>query len=820
MDLLDPIYASQVPGWPFIYVVGSFDTRITFYSQQVRGLSLAHSFLNTEGRTKRRFAVIGAGAAGLSVSAGLSLLNSEAQIDIFEREPHPLHLQRGCTRRNLHPHIYDWPHAISKDDQAGLPFLNWTAGTAGDVAAAVMQQFGTLQAHRDRRLNLKTLCDVTAIERAASGAYRVYHRPSSSAAEPTSSTYHAIFIAIGFGAERKLSGAPSRSYWSDAGVPGAPRYAADQVSVIVSGAGDGGLIDLCAAALEDFDHTALIDLVTKWPGIEGIEEELISIDREAEGFGEAFDFAEAYERNIGVTLRKDGLIEEVRLRLRQRVKIVFNTKGRLFLQQPTSALNRLLVYLLFSAASDDGRPIQHAPGTLSADLHLPGNYKIEDDSFPSDELYVRHGAAKLEAFAPFEAIRLAYQDHHKKWLASDFARQAPPTLDQTVASAIETALINGGIPVQRAVHDGALAMMPLKAGFKLDTGGNFSWYGDVQPMAMLKWWDSPQRTLHLECSPGPSAHPELAIAIARFIIHARQLQVAVDTSSWKDWLVVLTRKSAHAAAIEGPLTCPIVRSFPALNQMNAPTLAAELNAQMDTWVLDRVDSHLTIFLESGNEPDNWINWEINQDLRREMAERWTGWAAKLRADANLLSRLFRLAACTVEDDPGNTADRDVLVGRLRLPNIVRTVTLALAAAGAWPVSSPRGNAPGNFDRRSADGAEIATIHASGAELIEGRTLTTMASVHAWQTSFVLLSELTAPIRLENSAELSLFNVEDSAVRLDVALPPANVIVGPDAGFLAALRTGAGALTAYLAEAEINSIGQWVGLLDTGAPING
>ena len=194
---------------------------------------------------------------------------------------------------------------------------------------------------------------------------------------------------------------------------------------------------------------------------------------------------------------------------------------------------------------------------------------------------------------------------------------------------------------------------------------------------------------------------------------------------------------------------------------------------------------------------------------------WLKWAARLRGDPRLLSRVFRLAACTVEDDAGDTTDRQVLVGRLRLPNIARTITLALAAAGAWPVSTPRGASPGNFDRCSIDGAEIATIHASGADLINGRTLTTMASSHAWRTSIVLLSELNAPIRLEDSASLSLIDIGDSDLRMNVVPLSANVIVGADAELQLALRSGSQAVAAHLAAAEARIHQQWTGLLDKG-----
>ena len=146
MISFEPIDAATVPGWPYVYVVGSFDRRITFFSQQVRGFNLVHALAQNRVLGDRtRFAVVGAGAAGLASGSALSLLVPGAVVDVFEREQHPLHLQRDCDDRNLHPHIYEWPRAVARSLRAGLPFLDWTQGSASNVAADIMRQFGMLQ---------------------------------------------------------------------------------------------------------------------------------------------------------------------------------------------------------------------------------------------------------------------------------------------------------------------------------------------------------------------------------------------------------------------------------------------------------------------------------------------------------------------------------------------------------------------------------------------------------------------------------------------------------------------------------------------------
>jgi hypothetical protein len=149
MNDLEIIESAEVPDWPLVFVVGSFDSRTTFFSQQTRALNLA-SALAATGRLvgKWKFCVVGAGAAGLSLAAGLALLLPEAQIHIFEREENALYLQHGCHQRNLHPHIYEWPRAGATGRSADLPILDWTAGSADAVAHEVFQQFEFIRAVR------------------------------------------------------------------------------------------------------------------------------------------------------------------------------------------------------------------------------------------------------------------------------------------------------------------------------------------------------------------------------------------------------------------------------------------------------------------------------------------------------------------------------------------------------------------------------------------------------------------------------------------------------------------------------------------------
>jgi hypothetical protein len=67
----DVIDGSSVPGSPGLYVVGCYDSRITFYSQQVRALELAYALHEQQHlQPNARIAVIGGGASGGHLGRG------------------------------------------------------------------------------------------------------------------------------------------------------------------------------------------------------------------------------------------------------------------------------------------------------------------------------------------------------------------------------------------------------------------------------------------------------------------------------------------------------------------------------------------------------------------------------------------------------------------------------------------------------------------------------------------------------------------------------------------------------------------------------
>src|SRR5687768_1769300 len=121
----------QVTGKPHLYVAGCFENRITLYTQQVRALNLIYALNDEFKKSDAAVAVIGAGAGGLMAAAAAGVCGW--RVSVFEINPNPLDLIGPSRLRWLHPHIYDWPREESERAEAGLPFLDWKEGIAGDV---------------------------------------------------------------------------------------------------------------------------------------------------------------------------------------------------------------------------------------------------------------------------------------------------------------------------------------------------------------------------------------------------------------------------------------------------------------------------------------------------------------------------------------------------------------------------------------------------------------------------------------------------------------------------------------------------------------
>lgn len=365
MDELWP-YA-EVPGLPNVFVCGCFERWVSIHLQAIRGLNLAWA-LHHERRVSR-VTVVGGGFAGLACAAGLGRLG--VRVTLLERNRELLAAQRHNHVRFIHPHLHQWPRPGCLDPHAGLPLLGWTAGRSSEMASQVLAAFDA----EVKRSGLEVRLGVQHVDL---------------------SQHEAVVLALGVGIEKSFGALPLRSYWADEDIaterPGPPRHH------LVTGIGEGGVIDALSLRLRGFSHQLFAETFAKVDGMRAVEQRLLSLEDEIA----ALDDAAANERLTlaARTLEVPAEVDDfLRARLRPDTRVTLNGPERFALAPRADVFNRFLLGRLLALGA-----LTYLPGKL-ADLAADGagwRATLESGQIVScDEVNIRHGTVpSLKAAFP------------------------------------------------------------------------------------------------------------------------------------------------------------------------------------------------------------------------------------------------------------------------------------------------------------------------------------------------------------------------------------------------------------------------------------
>ena len=768
-----------------------------------------------------RVAVVGAGAAGVSAAAAVALL-SGATVDLYERGDEVLTLQRASQRRRLDPHIYAWPAPGSTDPAADLPILDWTAGPTEGVRRDVKQEFESVIAALPNRIRVNTRHEVTA-SRVQGGDLQLDFRRDPRPGEPADgpdgkvagqATFDLVILAFGFGNEaaQPITGTASASYWSDASVPVAEFQGRATPRFLISGNGDGGLIDLVAAASDHFNHAGMIRQIVDQPGIEGLFDRLEAIDdqaRAAFALGQGFDFPAAYDAEIRDDLEALGLIDLVAGRLRPGVKIVLHTlEPELFTIQ-TATLNRVAAYLVVRACQRPGQQEfrhLHGAGLAATAAPTPPPYAADfwfqrgTDIFGVDAPIIRHGPGRLAARQPFLPLLGDFATIHADWVRLHGEAVRVPELSAAARDALRRAARRASLPMPLYQQRELQAQMPQRIRVQ-PHGGGLRWSGDLALAAVDGVWGAGARPVKIFAPSAPAALGPLAPVLIRLALHAARACLVVNPADWRAYVDALTTHSSCAEHVTAP---PLEAGPPAAaaqNQVDAPAsqLADGISRMLNAWVLHAVGEAIQAFTATGRDAAHSVGFRAGADLRVQMAQLWAVWRVQLSGDPGMLDRFLRLVVCADDADFEQDEAR-VLVGPQKLPAIIRAVAAALAVAAAWPDTAPHAQRPGNL-ARSVQGAEPKRGHVCAAERI-GREPTAIAAVSfIWRTHFVLLSEENTPITLSTQAQVSMASVGEPQPSLADSAGAGGLVLTLDARFRAAAEAGLADLGALLEAVE-------------------
>ncbi|WP_152629463.1 tetratricopeptide repeat protein [Haliangium ochraceum] len=382
----DVLRHMQVDGYNRTYVLGSYERRVTVYSQQVRALNLIYSlFHERQLAAGQRVAVIGGGVAGLTAAAGA--LRKGCEVTVLEKNERLLHMFERCTKRWLHPRVYDWPLPDSLDPDAALPVLTWQAAPAGEVVERIREQWEAIKTKSGDRARVESNISNADID-TSNAPPLVTWNPYEIG------EFNVVVVAVGFGIEKRFPAATWTSYWDDDALDGSDR-GDGEVSILVSGLGDGSLTDLVRASLEGYRHDELVTHFgldpEKNPAARKLADHLLELEDEAVR-RERSDGPEAAARYLtqeyGKPLDELAKFVDDQLKVRDRRKVILNGEGQFAITRSASILNRLLAARLLSR----GR-VHYRSGKLTVPEDKAAGTVIIGDGDPESfhKIIARHG---------------------------------------------------------------------------------------------------------------------------------------------------------------------------------------------------------------------------------------------------------------------------------------------------------------------------------------------------------------------------------------------------------------------------------------------
>lgn len=808
-DILD---GAVVRDRPNLFVIGSFDRRITFYSQQVRALSLIYA-LKELGylHSNPRIAVIGGGAAGVTAAAAAALV-TRSQVVLFESADALLPLQSTTERRRLDPHIYDWPAHDTTDPIADLPILDWESGACSSVRDDVLLGFEDIVIRLAPRIERRLRHQVTALTQTADG-YQLHYTDLNAPPPATEKReqFHMVFLAVGFGLEpgEPVPAIQSASYWSDAGVPVAEFAGRPSPRFFVSGAGDGGLIDFVAAGARDFDHAGMIRLISEYPGIVALKTILAEIDvraRAEDANGVRFDFMAAYDAELLKCLTDNGLVAAVAQQLRPGVQLTFQTQHAELFDVSTATLNRLAAYLTIKAcAGDPQRSFRHLHCNVVTRINAPNPSSVfapfwldcAGETVAADAVIVRRGPQRDVVRAPFAPHLASFEATHKEWLARHGEATLVPKLSVQARSMFQKAARNANILAPRLQR---LAANQLPTSVQLlREGANIRWSGAIAVDQLIRSW-SEQHSFEIILPDGPEALGAVAGAVLRVACHSSNCRLHAAPGLWSQLIRELSQDSPHAEGMAMPAIIAGNPGGAAQNPISLPpdNLARRIHRSLDSWLLERLNAHLQPFFTSNADPGRPINVKIAPDLRAAMAKTWALWYASFTDDLALLNHFLRLMICAVDEDDHRDAAQ-ILVGPCKWGVILRGTAIALAIAAAWDATSPKGARPGNLVRLRDGDSEWAG-HGCAADMINGDEMSLCAASFMWQTQFVILV-VKSPIEVSRIAERPFAQIDTEQPGLSDTDGSGPVIMSISRDFIDAVAAGLAELRVLLATVE-------------------
>lgn len=806
------ILESKVASTQGIFVLGCFEQRVTVYSQQVRALNLVDAILADSNHlgSRGKVAIVGGGVGGMTAAVALANAAPELEaLDLFEERDNLVVRQSG-SHRYLHPHFYDWPKLGSDEKDAGLPIMNWQAGTAGSVADTLIAEFEATR--KTKALNVHTGRRVKSVNSNDKGLITV----EIEGWHPNTRFYEAVILAIGFGVERFV-GPENESYWSPSVLAAPIQTNPGNRPIFISGNGDGGLVDFLIAAFNGLDHTRICKFLQDLRLPDALAE-LERIEEEAWAVGADVDLLAEYRERLKELIPRGAWLAVTDL-LRPNTPIHLHTKEPRLFKRETALHNRFLVYLVLEA--DSSRSANGGLIKLDVGVDFAGAAPesgmvtlMGGQGFIPYKRMLRLGPNADTNLSPFETLLKGHASAIKA--ARPSGRPSSPFLTteamrRFAASTVPPPPIGAS---NSAPQTPQTASNSVIVHIRLDDGGRIVWSGNMLPAHIVPALASGQQ-VELHCEIKAVKASRLMPAIARMAAQQDGLSLFVqDRNSWQtslDQLCAADKQPGPGLNISFAVHDWADRP-PSTESIELPIdeIIDTMHGQLDAITLEALDAALRGIL--GSQPVA-TGWPIELVLRANLLDLWRDWHALLNGDPERKRRFLRLLV-NIEDMQVSDEAALIRVGPRIVTRFLAKPTifaLAFALVTEAPESvAPAVRHPGNVHLPALNG------HACGVEwnghmLIHGK----MMSEHGWASTVVLLSELRETVQMI-TGDVRMDQVESSTLRLGTgSSAEKTVVIGANWEFLEALGTGAQAVTEFFRDHFQHLVATSVQSLDGG-----
>jgi hypothetical protein len=410
VEMIDQVIeAAEVKGREgTLYCLGPFPRRVSFSAQHTRAMNLVWA-LKQRGRFKSTdaIAVVGAGLAGLAAAS--AFMGFGCRVDVYEAGALTMSRQRATDHRLIHPTINRWPEKpLSLTTQ--LPLLEWYMGTCSAVTESIHEQFEHIRG-QNRLFTEHQVLDVMTI------ATDLVHLNVEPVVQGRP-TYSLVLLATGFGVEDRSEDFSPSSYWYPDGLEARRNTGGGKLNFIISGCGDGGLIDALRVVHLDFRKGMLAFDVAAELSDTPLADGIRAGEERARSASNPDLLKETYE-NAAHLLETDPTYAAVKAKLHRSLRpsgVVIVTDNQL--SAPYSLYAAPIHKLLIAHAIRSGTA-RFLKGVVRRDA---GKILVASDHFdaePNSHVIVRHGAnmnfGRLltpKEVAELESKQRHLSDHH------------------------------------------------------------------------------------------------------------------------------------------------------------------------------------------------------------------------------------------------------------------------------------------------------------------------------------------------------------------------------------------------------------------------